>query len=259
MSASRRPSGNKGLLDDEKLLQLKFRQMDLSAEVGVKTADLSLDEIVERISAVKRSDRDHKATALLAKSGGKVPYVPPGGWKMDPAKSLRIPSKTQKPIPLEKAKAMTTIDKYREMTKLRVWDGGFNLPPELDKELWRKQGGDTSGHRIFNLSRDDDKTCVRWKPGAYDKDLPQPTLDLLTLEYRELLKKHVITAPLRVRKDLKEMEKLAKTTTARELAARVSSDLAKLERSKEEVLAELASVVESESSSVFENRGARKQ
>ena len=242
-------------MDEDKVLSLRFREMDIAGEIGALTSGQSLEDIAARISEVKRLERERKAAALVAKRGGKPPpYVPPGGWKMDPAKSLRIPPRIPKPDPVEKAKMSTTIDKFREMAKPRTWDGGFTLPPELDKELWRVMGGDTSGHRIFNLSRDDDKTCTRWKPGAYDKDLPQPTLDLLTPEYREVLKRHVLAAPVKVRQEYERMEKTAKTTSARELVARVGSDLAKLESSREKVLAEMAAAPLEESSSVFEKR-----
>lgn len=241
---------------DDKVLRLKFREMDMRAELGDQTSSLTLDDIAAKISEVKRLERERKEQAIIAKRG-RLPYVPPGGWKMDPTKSLRITSKIQKPIPMEKGKKMTTIDKYREMMKPRTWDAGFNCPEELAKELWRQAGGDTSGHRIFNLSRDDDKTCVRWKPGPTDQDLPNPSLDLITPSFREILKKHVTTAPIRVRREFECMA--GKTSTARDLKARVSSDLHKLETTKQAVLAELASVVESETSSVFEQRGRSKK
>jgi hypothetical protein len=223
------------------------------SELGALTSGLSLQDLAQKITEAKLSERKRKESARLAKNGGREPYVPPGGWRMHPTISLRIPPKIQKPDPVEKASKMTTIDKYREMAKPRTWDAGFNCPENLAKELWRQTGGDTSGHRIFNLSRDDDKTCVRWKPGAYDKDLPNPTLDLLTPSYREVLKSHVCAAPLKVKNEFEKMD--GRTTAARELKARVGSDLYKLQTTKEQVLAELASVVESESSSVFEQRG----
>lgn len=238
---------------NEQLLLLKLREMDLAAEVGAATIGLSLDQIAAQLSATKLRERERKEVAKLARRGDKPPpYHPPGGWRMDPKKSLRIPPKVPKPDPIEYAMKKTTIDKYREMMKPKTWDGGFTLPTDLSKELWRQTGGDTSGHRIFNLTRDEDPNCIRWKPGAYDKDLPEPSLDLITPSFRDILKRHVSLAPIRVKKEYEAMH--GKTTMARELKARVGSDLHKLQTTKEKVLAELASSVISESSSVFERR-----
>jgi len=235
------------------MLLMKFREMDLAAEVGAATVNLSLDDIAAQLSATKQRERERKEAARIARRGNKPPpYHPPGGWRMDPKKSLRIP-----PInsinPVEYAMKKTTIDKYREMMKPKTWDGGFTLPRDLSKELWRQTGGDTSGHRIFNLTRDEDPNCIRWKPGAYDKDLPEPSLDLITPSFRDILKKHVSAAPAKVKKEYESMD--GKTTAARELKARVGSDLHKLQTTKEKVLAELASSIISESSSAFERRG----
>lgn len=237
---------------DDKLIQLKFREMDLKSELGDKTSHLSLDDLARQISECKRKERERKTEALILKQG-RLPYVPPGGWKIDPSKSLRITGGQHIVDPVAKGRGMTTIDKYRELGKQRVWQAPYNPPKELSKELWRLPESDGSGHRIFNLSRDDDKTCVRWKPGTFDRPFAPPALDLITPSFREMLKKHVAQAPVKVRMELETFPD--KTSTARDLKARIASDLHKLEMTKEDVLMELASVAETESSSVFENRG----
>ena len=239
---------------DDKLIRLRFQQMDLKTDLGDKTSHLSLDEIGELITESKRKARVQKQEAMLSKQG-RLPYVPPGGWKMDPKTSLRITGKQHIVDPMEKGKKMTTIDRFREMQKSKVWQAPFNAPPELSKELWRLPQSDGTGHRIFNLSRDDDKSCVRWKPGPVDRPFEPPSLDLITPSFRDMLKRHVERAPELVKKELATLPDT--TSTARDLKARIESDLHNLQMVKESVLAELTSVAESESSSVFEARGRR--
>lgn len=237
---------------DDKLIRLKFQQMDLEAEIGDKTSHLSLDDLAALITESKRKSREDKHEVLIAKQG-RLPYVPPGGWKMDPKVSLRITGKQHIVDPVQKGRKMTTIDRFREMQKSKVWQAPFNPPPELSKELWRLPESDGTGHRIFNLSRDDDKTCVRWKPGTFDRPFEPPSLDLITPSFRDMLKRHVERAPELVKKEMNALPE--KTSTARDLKARIASDLNNLQMVKESVLAELASVAESETSSVFEKRG----
>ena len=89
-------------LADEKILKMKFREMDLSTSAE-SSKNYSLDDLSRMISESKREAREKK------QSEKKKNYVPPGGWKkQDP--DYAPPA--SKPDPVLKAKKMVTIDKY---------------------------------------------------------------------------------------------------------------------------------------------------
>ncbi len=181
------------LVLDEKVLMMKFREMDLR-ESANDTHDLSLDDLTNQISETKKRDRERKEADKPYK------YVPPGGWKeVDPETvSARPPSK---PDPVEKAKKSVLISKYKELAKPKIWNSAMNPGKELTKILWRRTVADGSGRRIFNLGREAHPKDIpaQWKPAPYDNDLPTPGLDPFAHHpHRRVLVKHVHDQTVRV-------------------------------------------------------------
>ena len=216
---------------DEKALRTKLREMDMSAVAGA-TASLSLEDLARQISETKA-----KARAEKEAKKPKKPYVPPGGWKKKEDMNDLVPPK-QKPDPIEKGRKMVTIDKYRTLRTPRVWDSAMTVSGELEKTLYRKGGGDTSGKRIFNLGRDAYPKDIpsQWKPGQCDNDFGTPSLELVTDSFRTMLTKHVSGVPPRVAQELKTLPEF--TTNDRNLKSRMAADLSKVRLAEKEVITE---------------------
>ena len=213
---------------DPKLLKIKFRELDL-AEPGAATKDKTLDDLSSMISEVKRKAREEKEASK------KKRWVPPGGFKEADPEYAPPPGK---PDPIEKAKKMTTIDKYRTLRTPKVWDAAMRPSAHLQKTLYRKGGGDTSGHRIFNLGRDAYPKDIpaQWKPGPCDKDFGTPSLDLMTESYRGMLTRHMTSAAPRIEKELKGIPEV--TTNERNYKSRIRGDLAKVRKAEAETMEE---------------------
>jgi hypothetical protein len=218
---------------DEKSMSIAFREyMEQEAgirAIGQKTQSMTPEDILKQISDCKAEDRRRKAALVPAT------YIPPGGWKSFDADTLAA-KPPGKPDPAEKAKTLTNISKYRELTKPRVWDSAMVPAASLQKVLWRTCKPDGSGKRIFSLSREAYPKDIpaQWKPGSFDQDLPPAGLDLVTDSFREMLVKHVESVPLKVSKDLKALP--ARSTNERNFKSRVSGELASLEMSRDYVL-----------------------
>lgn len=217
-------------LSDPKLLAVRMRELDMT-DLGRSSESLSLAEIQAQMSETKRRYEEEKNARKKKK------YVPPGGWKKEDPMITAARGKG-KPDPIEKAKTITNISKYRELQKPRIWDAGFYPSEALKKTLYRPIGGDTSGHRIFNLSREAYPKDIpaQWKPGAYDKPFGTPSLELVTDSYRNMLTRHVSSIPPKVEADYKTLPNV--TTNERNFKATVASDLAKTRQAEEEVLKE---------------------
>ena len=229
---------------DPKAIAVKFREyMDASSggirEIGATTEGKSLDSIAQQISEVKAAERARKESLKPKK------YVPPGGWKEPDAEWLAsLPP--GKPDPVLNAKKMVTIAKYREMQKPRTWDSCMIPSAPLLKVLWRRTQCDGSGHRIFNLSRDAYPKDIpaQWKPGTFDQDLPNPSLELTTHSFRGMLTRHVESAPIKVEKEVKGLS--SRTTAESNYKSRMAGELASLRRMRDTVKAELADVAKKE-------------
>jgi len=217
---------------DLNVLMHKFKKLSVEEYSGPETSGLSLSDLAARIAAVKEEARRKKQEAK-----GPPRYVPPGGWKPQTTKGKLLPGQVERVDSAVKARSSVLIDKYREMAKPRLWDQSSQLNPQMKKEVYRLPGGDTSGHRIFNLSRDDDKTCVRWKPGPIDADLPKPSLELVTDSYRDMLVRHVTSAPIKVQAEYDKM--LEKSDALRNAKARIGADLYVLQSCKDNVMMEI--------------------
>ena len=110
---------------DEKVLMMKFREMDLKEQGGHDTTSLSLDDIARQMSETKRLHREQKEAARPKR------YIPPGGWgKMDPEMLASRPTRG-KPDPVEKAKKSVYISKFKELAKPKIWDGSLVPGQEL--------------------------------------------------------------------------------------------------------------------------------
>ena len=209
------------------------------SQLSKTTEDMSMDDILRKMSAVKQTERERKAALKPYK------YVPPGGWKAaDPTLKAALPPK--KPDPIEKAKKMVTIAKFREMCKPGIWDSAQVPAPELKKTLWRNTVADGSGHRIFNLSRDAYPKDIpaQWMPGSFNLDLPDPSLELTTESFRGMLQRHVVAVPARVEKELKSLP--ARSTSERNFKARVNGELRVLKSMQTTVTKELQEVAQRE-------------
>ncbi len=172
-------------------------------------------------------------------------YTPPGGWKEPDAEWIAaLPA--GKADPVIKAKKMVTIAKYRELQKPRIWDSSMFPSGPLLNVLWRKTQSDGSGHRIFNLSRDAYPKDIpaQWKPGTFDRDLPDPSLELTTHSFRGMLTRHVDSAPTKVEKEVKSLP--ARTTAESNYKSRMAGELASLQRMRETVKDELTEVEKKE-------------
>ena len=74
-----------------------------------------MDDLAKQISETKRLDRERKEAARPKR------YIPPGGWgKTDPEMLASRPA-FGKPDPVEKAKKVTNISKYKELAKPKIW------------------------------------------------------------------------------------------------------------------------------------------
>ncbi len=215
---------------EEKILQTKLREMDMD-ELGAQSASLSLEDLARQISETKA-----KARAEKEAKKPRQPYMPPGGWKK---KEDHVPLRL-KPDPIEKGRRMVTIDKYRTLRTPRVWDSAMTVSSDLEKTLYRKGGGDTSGKRIFNLGRDAYPKDIpaQWKPSPCDKDFGTPSLELVTESFRGMLVKHVQEVPLRVTRELQALPE--STTNDRNIKSRMAADLSKTRLAESEVLSEFA-------------------
>jgi hypothetical protein len=228
---------------DEKSLSIAFREyMEQEAgirSIGEKTTSMTQEQIALEISSVKEKERQRKEAKKPYK------YIPPGGWKSFDAETLAaIPA--GKPDPAIRARTMTNISKYRELTKPRIWDQCMAPSGKLKDLLWRKTIPDGTGARIFNLSREAYPKDIpaQWAPGKFDQDLPPASLGLITESFRNMLVKHVESVPVRVAKDLKTLP--AKTTADHNYKSRVSGELAALEKCRDSVISELQKVKEEE-------------
>lgn len=224
---------------DPKVMALKFREYMESQNGGIRelqnTSSSSLDEIAAQITATKAEARIRKEAMRPKK------YVPPGGWKQpDPEWLAALPP--GKADPVEKAKKIVTIAKYREMQKPRVWDSCMYPSAALQKMLWRRTESDGSGRRIFNLSREAYPKDIpaQWKPGTFDQDLPDPSLELTTHSFRDMLVRHVEQGPVRVAKEVKTLP--SKCTAENNYRARVMGELHAMERMRDSVKEELEDV-----------------
>ena len=185
------------------------------------------------ISETKRKAREEKEASRKKK------WVPPGGWKeSDPA----LAPPPGKPDPVEKAKKMTTISKYRTLQTPKVWDAAMRPSASLEKTLYRKSGGDTSGHRIHNLGRDAYPKDIpaQWKPGPCDNDFGTPSLELVTESFRGMLTRHITSAAPRIEKELKFIPE--GTTNERNNKSRIRGELAKIRKAEAEVLEEFTRI-----------------
>lgn len=216
---------------DEKILRTKLREMNIASDVGGETSALTLEEIGARITEAKANSREK-----AARNQKKKPYVPPGGWKKKNQDDLVVLK--SKPDPTEKGKKMVTIDKYRTLRTPRVWYSAMTVSGDLEKTLYRKGGGDTSGKRIFNLGRDAYPKDIpsQWKPGPCDRGFGTPSLELVTDSFRSMLTRHVCDVPLRVEKELKTMPE--NTTAQRNDKSRMAADLSKIKLAESEVIRE---------------------
>ena len=237
---ARRPSKTDA---EEDLLPWQSVLLKMSAT----TEDLSMEDILRKMSEVKQAERERKAALKPYK------YVPPGGWK-EPDPTLLAALPPGKPDPIEKAKKMVTIAKYREMAKPRTWDSAQVPAPALVKTLWRQTESDGSGHRIFNLSREAYPKDIpaQWKPGSFDQDLPDPSLELTTTSFRGMLTRHVVAAPLKVEKEVKALP--ARSTTERNFKARMNGELHVLKSMQTTVTKELQEVEEREAAAIEEKK-----
>ncbi len=232
-------TGNPNVLLDEKVIKMRFREYmeSESKALGKLTQSASLSDIACKISAIKEADRKRKAAAKPYK------YVPPGGWK-EPDAALLASLPPGKPNPIETARKMVHISKYRELQKCVIWDSSVYPSKQLEKVLWRKQESDGSGKRIFSLSREAYPKDIpaQWKPGTFDQDLPPAGLDLTTDSFRSMLLRHVEGAPLKVSRELSALP--ARSTRERNIKGRVAGDLAALESCRDKVKQELARIEE---------------
>ena len=73
-----------------------------------------MDDLAKQISETKRLDRERKEAARPKR------YIPPGGWGTTDPDMLASRSKG-KPDPIAKAKKLTNISKYKELSKSKIW------------------------------------------------------------------------------------------------------------------------------------------
>lgn len=226
------PAAAKPNLSDEKVLRIKFRELDLT-EPASSSKEKSLDDLAAMISEVKRKAREEKEASRKKK------WVPPGGFKEADPELAPPPGK---PDPVDKAKKMTTIDKYRTLVTPKVWDAAMRPSASLEKTLYRKSGGDTSGHRIFNLGRDAYPKDIpaQWKPGQCDNDFGTPSLELVTDSFRGMLTRHVTSAAPKIEAELKFIPE--SSTNERNAKSRIRGELAILRKGEAEVMNEFARI-----------------
>lgn len=72
----------------------------------------------------------------------------------------------------------------------QIWDGSFNLDPEMDKTIWRVPDSDPSGYVIRGVKRDEKKGGVPWRTVAHDNPLPEPTMDMCNHKFQDDLEQH---------------------------------------------------------------------
>ena len=129
---------------DERVLQQHLKALDMVTEVGQLTSSLSLQDIMAQMSQVK-----HMAAEEKLRKQGTPPYVPPGGWKQDPTKSLTIGS--SKPVFIPSSQDHSIARFHLPPPK---WDRSADMDPLLKKALYRIPCRDPSGKIFFSVERD---------------------------------------------------------------------------------------------------------
>ena len=129
---------------DERVLKQHLKQLDMVAEVGQLTSSLSMADILDQMRRVKEMAAEEKL-----RKQGPPNYVPPGGWKQDPTKSLTIGS--SKPVFIPSHQDHSIARFHLPPPK---WDRSADMDPLLKKALYRIPCRDPSGKIFFSVERD---------------------------------------------------------------------------------------------------------
>lgn len=216
--------------DDTATLLILLKELDLSNTLGRQTQHLSNQDLLANLTHQKEEYRKK-----LHKSKIQVATLKPSA-KTKTAQALQMTLLSTLESSKRAPKVDHTIRKFRTLAMTNKFDTSFGLSESLKKELYRSLGGDTSGQRIFNLGRELARDARPWKPGPSDRDFGNPSFDVCTESFLDVLQEHLHSVVANVEQEYKGLVKSSGATERERIRkSNVYASLHQLKETQEKV------------------------